>query len=121
MDLSTMAEKLGLDVPECEEILDLFIDTTVSDLDSLGRAIHDGDARLVVQSAHSIKGASANLGLVGISSAARDIEMKARQGILAGASEAADVIRHLLASLKGGASGSTRTRQWRGKENGASG
>ncbi len=100
MDLSNMAEKLGLDVKECEEILNLFIDTTVSDLDTLGRGIQDEDASLVVQSSHSIKGASANLGFQEISSAARGIEMKARQGILAGAREAADVIRHQLESLK---------------------
>jgi HPt (histidine-containing phosphotransfer) domain-containing protein len=99
MDLFTMAQKLGLDVPECQEILNLFIDTTVSDLESLSRAIQDGDALLAVQSAHSIKGASANLGLAEISSAARDIEMKARQGILEGAREAALIIRRHLESL----------------------
>jgi HPt (histidine-containing phosphotransfer) domain-containing protein len=101
MDLSTMAENLGLDVLECEEILNLFIESTVTDLESLDRAVQDGDALRAVHSAHSIKGASANLGLQEISSAARDIEMKARQGILAGASEATDVIRHHLDSLKG--------------------
>jgi HPt (histidine-containing phosphotransfer) domain-containing protein len=101
MDLSNLAEKLGLDVTECEEIVNLFVDTTVSDLESLGRAIQDGDALLAVQSAHSIKGASANLGLAEISSAARDLEMNARKGILAGAGEAADVIRRHLDSLKG--------------------
>lgn len=101
MDLSTMAEKLGLESPECEEILSLFIDTTVSDLDTLGRAIQDGDAALAVQSSHSIKGAAANLGLQEIHAMARGIEMNARQGILAGAEQAAEVIRRHLDSLKG--------------------
>jgi HPt (histidine-containing phosphotransfer) domain-containing protein len=101
MDLSVMAENLGLDMPECEEILNLFIESTISDLESLGRAIQEGDALLAVHSAHSIKGASANLGLQEISFAARGIEMKARQGVLAGASDAADVIRHYVDSLKG--------------------
>ncbi|MCU0596670.1 MAG: Hpt domain-containing protein [Desulfobacterota bacterium] len=109
MSLSAIAEELGLDEPECEEILNLFIDTTVSDLDALGQAIQDGDALLAVQSAHSIKGASANLGLQEISSAARDIEMKARQGIMAGAGDAAEVIRHHLDSLKGEVSELSRT------------
>jgi len=111
MDLSTLAEELGLEATECEEILRLFIDTTVSDLEALGRAIQDGDALLAVQSSHSIKGAAANLGLQEISSMAREIEMKARQGLLAGARDAADAIRHHLDSLKGQVSGFSRTHQ----------
>lgn len=100
MDLSTMAEKLGLDVTECEEILRLFIDATVSDLDALSGAVQEGDASRAVQSSHSIKGAAANLGIQEISSVAGEIEMKARQGILAGAGDAVALIRHHLNSLK---------------------
>lgn len=111
MDLSTMAEKLGLEAPECEKILNLFIDTTMSDLDTLGQAIQHGDAALAVQSSHSIKGASANLGLQEITSMARDIEIKARRGILTGAEDAADAIRHHLDSLKGEVSEFSRRRQ----------
>ena len=111
MDLSTLAEELGLERTEYEEILRLFIDTSVSDLEALGRAIQDGDALLAVQSCHSIKGAAANLGLHEISSMAREIEMKARQGILTGARDAAEVIQHHLDSLKGEVSELSRTHK----------
>jgi HPt (histidine-containing phosphotransfer) domain-containing protein len=101
MDLARMAEKLGLDKEECAEIVALFIETTLSDLDILEAAIQTRDFALAVQSSHSIKGASANLGFDEISSVAKGVEMDARQSSLEGAKEAAVLIRDHVGSIKG--------------------
>ena len=96
-----MSEKLGLDEEDCAEILSLFIETTISDLDALGRAIEKGDPALAVESAHSIKGASATLGFDKISSLAAEVEMKARKGVLDGAEGAANLMRDHIEGVKG--------------------
>jgi HPt (histidine-containing phosphotransfer) domain-containing protein len=100
MDLTRMAQEVGLDKEEYAEIVDLFITTTESDLDTLERAIQTWDFAMAVESSHSIKGASANLGFGEISSVAREVEMKARQSILEGAREAADLMRDDIEAVK---------------------
>lgn len=106
MDLSKLKECLGLDQEELAEILSLFVETTLKDLDALGQAIEAGDPDSVVQCSHSIKGASANLGLEEISSAARAIEMKARRGVLEGAVDGSSFIRDEVVMLREAATGS---------------
>lgn len=95
-----LREKLGLDKEEWVEILTLFVETTLSDLDELVRAIQKADPALAVRSSHSIKGASASLGFEAISSLAEEVEMKARRGVLDGAEKAAERIKDNLNSLK---------------------
>ena len=100
MDIATMMESFGLDHGECKEILALFIEKTVSDLQELQEAIREADPSRAVKLAHSIKGASANLGLDGIFNAARGIEEKARQGSLENAGESVKLIRRSLGTLQ---------------------
>jgi HPt (histidine-containing phosphotransfer) domain-containing protein len=100
MDISTMMESFGLDLTEWKEILDLFIEKTVSDLDELGKAIQEADPSMAVKPAHSIKGASANLGLDGIFNAAKGIEEKAREGSLEGAQASVTFIRQSVVTLQ---------------------
>jgi len=92
--------KLGLDEEEWGEILNLFIETTISDLDNLGRAIQKGDPTLAVQSSHSIKGVAANLGFDEISTLATEVEVQARKGVLRGAEKRAKRIKESLDGLK---------------------
>ena len=100
MDLATMMESFGLDHGECKEILDLFIEKTVSDLEELEEAIQEAKPSMAVKLAHSIKGASANLGLDGIFNAAKGIEEQARQGSVESAVESIDFIRRSLGTLQ---------------------
>ena len=100
MDIATMMESFGLDHGECKEILDLFIEKTVSDLEELQEAIREANPSRVARLAHSIKGASANLGLDGIFNAAKGIEEKARQGSLESAGESVNFIRRSLGTLQ---------------------
>ncbi len=63
MELKKLAERLGLDVEDIRELIELYVETTTSDLAELKGAIEAKDAELAHAKAHSIKGASGNLGL----------------------------------------------------------
>ncbi len=62
------------------ELLVLFRDSSANDYSELCRAIEEGDAGGVATAAHSIKGASASLGIEGISNLAMEMEGEARKG-----------------------------------------
>jgi HPt (histidine-containing phosphotransfer) domain-containing protein len=80
MDFKKLAEDIGLDEDDFLEIVDLFIETTPSDLSRLESATDEGHVQNVIETAHSIKGASGNLGFQDMYTMARDIEMNARNG-----------------------------------------
>ncbi|MDD2465869.1 MAG: Hpt domain-containing protein [Desulfobulbus sp.] len=63
-----------------EELLVLFKDSAASDLEQLRQAITADDAAGVVRAAHSLKGASASLGIEGIRTLATAMETDAREG-----------------------------------------
>lgn len=63
-----------------EELLILFKDSSASDLDLLQKAIDSDDAAGIVSAAHSLKGASASLGVEGIRALATEMESAAREG-----------------------------------------
>jgi len=63
-----------------EELLVLFKDSSAQDYENLCRAAASGDAEGVVAAAHSIKGASASLGIEGVRLLALEMETAARKG-----------------------------------------
>ena len=63
-----------------DELLALFKDSSVDDLKKLCQAAESGDTDGVVAAAHSLKGASASLGIEGVRLLALEIETAARQG-----------------------------------------
>ncbi len=99
MNAEEQAKLLGLDEDEFFELVELFVETTASDLAKLESAISNGTAGPVVEAAHSIKGAAANLGFPDIHELAKNIEMSARQDALEGGLEAAKTIREKLALI----------------------
>jgi len=78
MEVKTLAENLGLEVEEFNELFELYRETTFSDLEELKFAISNGDAEMVHEKAHSIKGASGNLGFDELYEAAKAIDDRAR-------------------------------------------
>ena len=82
MNFDKLAEDLCLDKEEYTDLIELFIDTSLSDLDKLMAAIKDGDSGSAERAAHSIKGAAASLGLTEISNEAGKIENAAKSGAL---------------------------------------
>jgi HPt (histidine-containing phosphotransfer) domain-containing protein len=100
MDFKELAGKLGLEKDEFIELLRLFMTTGRTDLDRIQAAIDEDNAERVFAAAHSIKGASENLGFPEISSIAREVEHNARKHVLQGSADAVVKIREQLAAIE---------------------
>ena len=87
MNINELADNLGLEPDEYMEIIELLVDSGKADIASLEQAIAANNAEGVVKAAHSIKGASANMGLMDLSETAREIEFKGREQDLSGMDE----------------------------------
>ena len=96
MDIRQLAENLGLEEEEYLELIGLFIETGVSDLNKLQSAIEEGSEEKAVNAAHSIKGAAMNLGLTELSEIAKEIEEKARNDRLERTAEPARLLQEKL-------------------------
>jgi HPt (histidine-containing phosphotransfer) domain-containing protein len=68
-----------------DEICDLFLSEAGPRLEAMERAVADGDAETLRINAHTLKGSSANVGAVAVSSAAAEVERHARAGDIEGA------------------------------------
>ena len=100
MDFKALAKVMELDEEEYLDYIRLFIEVSKSDLDNLLRAIEEGHAEKVAGAAHSIRGASGNLGLANLHETAKQIEEKGRQGILEGVVEPAHLLTEELKRLE---------------------
>ena len=74
MNFQELAENLGLEVDEYRELIELFIDTGSADFQKIQEALAGGNSEQVMRSAHTIKGAAGNLGLMDVSETAKTIE-----------------------------------------------
>ena len=96
MNIREIAKDLGLEEEEYLELLELFIETSNSDLNMLQAAIEAGDAKIAENAVHSFKGAASNLGLMEFHKAANDIKVEAINGRLRGIAEFAQVLKNKL-------------------------
>jgi HPt (histidine-containing phosphotransfer) domain-containing protein len=96
-----MAENLGIKESEFVELLELFVDTSGADISELESALEANDPVSTAKTAHSLKGASASLGLGEISELARQVEKNAKEDSTAGATESIRKIKEKLEELKG--------------------
>lgn len=87
MEIQNLAENVGLDVEDYNELFELYMQTTSSDLEQLKSALDVGDAEKAHERAHSIKGASGNLGLTELYEAARAIDDRAISNSIDGLEE----------------------------------
>jgi len=74
IDMEKTAEDMGIDVEDIKELFGLYVETTACDLAGLKEGLEKGDAVQIHERAHSIKGASGNLGLVDFYETVRDID-----------------------------------------------
>ena len=96
MDFKELAENLGLEEEEYLELIELFVETGVSDLDELLSAVEEKDPEKAANAAHSIKGAAGNLGLMDLHETAGKIEAEARGGALEGVVESVQAMKTRL-------------------------
>ncbi len=96
MNFKELGEKLGLDEDEYRELVELFLDTGLSDFNNLKDALEAGDAAQVAKSAHTMNGASGNLGILDVHEVAKKIEMAANAGQLEGLSQEVDTLKDLF-------------------------
>lgn len=83
-----------------EELLLLFKESSTSDYEQLQQAILAGDVAGVVHAAHSLKGASASLGIEGIREVAMAMENDARGDSITVAREKLAVLGELLKQVQ---------------------
>jgi HPt (histidine-containing phosphotransfer) domain-containing protein len=100
MELSRLAEKLGLDRQECAELVELFIHTSLTDLATLRAALETCDSARAAEAAHSLKGAADNLMFAEICAIARELEAGARRNSLAGCREGIEAIAAEIEALR---------------------
>ena len=81
MNIEKIMTELGFGENEVRELIDIFLESSRSDLDLLENAVRDKHTAGIALYAHSIRGAASNMGLTEVMMAAEDIEMKARSGI----------------------------------------
>jgi HPt (histidine-containing phosphotransfer) domain-containing protein len=77
MNFKELGEKIGLEENDYRELLDLFLETGMQDYNRLKNAFDAGDAQQVARSAHTICGASGNMGILNIHELAKRIELAA--------------------------------------------
>jgi len=82
------------------ELIDLFHDSSASDLAAIKEGALSADTAAIGDAAHSIKGASASLGIEGIRSVAADIEKAGRAGDLEKAKSYLPMLEELLVQFK---------------------
>ena len=105
MDFRNIESFLNVDTNEARKLGRLMADTLVSDLEKIRRGLKDGDAQSIGFAAHSIKGASGNLGFETLSQLAAEIEMRSRAGRFDGLQDLFFEIQRLLDKLENSLSG----------------
>ena len=79
MSFKDLAIDLQMEKEEYLEMIALFLEISAKDLTDLQSALERGDGPRAANAAHSIKGASSNLGLMQIYELAQKIETEARE------------------------------------------
>jgi len=100
-DRSFALEQAGDDEEMLVELLVLYCDSSAADLVRIIDGLIAGDPVAVADAAHSIKGASASLGVEGVRKIVDELERKGRAGDLAQAEGLAARLGVLLAAFAG--------------------
>lgn len=99
MNIKELADNLGLEEDEYLELADLLVDTGLVDLEKMTTAIEAGNNEEASKAAHSIKGASGNLGLMDIYELAKALEAELRNNQLDSITPKINEIREKLETL----------------------
>ncbi|MBU1169920.1 MAG: Hpt domain-containing protein [Proteobacteria bacterium] len=100
MNFKALGESLGLEEDEFIEIVEIFVETAVSDIKKLECALPSNDFAAVSDAAHSLKGSAGNLGFMDISRLSATIEDKARKNNITGLAPAIIELTALITGIK---------------------
>jgi PAS domain S-box-containing protein len=100
IDLGVALNRFGGDKEFFKEMVDEFLNYAPKQLEILTKAIERGDAKVVEREAHSIKGASGNLGAKHLADLSLQLELLGRTKDLAGAEEIIDNLKRELKHLE---------------------
>ncbi len=92
-------EQAADDAELLEELLDIFKQSLQSDLQLIEQGLAENSAAKISGAAHSIKGASASLGIMAINEIAKQVEEDSRSGGLDVARQNFKILQSLLAEL----------------------
>jgi HPt (histidine-containing phosphotransfer) domain-containing protein len=101
MNFGELSSNLGLEEEEYKDLFELFIETSMEDLNKLWFAIDIASTEKVVRIAHSLKGASLNLGLNEFEEIANAIGKSARDGQLEKTAQLAKTLQEKLDNVAG--------------------
>ncbi len=79
MNVKQIASQLGLEEDDIYSVLELFIQTAPSDLNSMTTAFDKQDMSQLEKAAHSLKGSTGTLGFIEISDLAQRIMQQSRE------------------------------------------
>ncbi len=82
MDFKDLASRLGLDEEDFVELAELFVTTTLSDIDKIKKGVAENNSADAASASHSIKGAAGNLGFNEIYELTQKMEAQAKEGSL---------------------------------------
>lgn len=94
-------EQAADDAELLEELLEIFKDSFQADLHLIEQGVMEGAADKIMAAAHSIKGAAASLGILGIQELAAQIEIDSKAGGLDLVREKIGPLATLLHELQG--------------------
>jgi len=92
-------EQAADDAELLDELLNIFKDSFQTDLKLVEEGVAENSSEKVSSAAHSIKGAAASLGILGINEVALTIEEDARSGSIDNARKNLPVLHELLQEL----------------------
>ena len=96
MHFKELANNLEMEEEEFLEMMEVFLETSSSDLKKLQSSMDEGDMRNAANAAHSIKGAALSLGLMDIYEMAKKMEGEVRENHLGGATEHVNTLKEKL-------------------------
>ena len=100
MDFKKLSRNLGLDEEDFIELVELFTATAPEDIGRLKAASESGDSQMAVEAAHSLKGASGNLGFSEFSSIAGEAEKLGRSGDIGNLAETIKLLNEKLEQIR---------------------
>lgn len=100
MDFKKLSRNLGLDEEDFIELVELFSVTAPNDIGKLKTASETGDSQMALEAAHSLKGASGNLGFAEFASIAGEAEKRGRAGDTDNLAETVRLLNENLEKIK---------------------